>query len=80
MALGSAYLAMLLSNWGEPDAAKDFEGPSAAPEASLVSMWARVGALWALHALYLWNLLAPVFLPDDHVVHSVQLNGRRREG
>jgi serine incorporator 1/3 len=64
MCLAGMYLAMLVTNWGNP-ADSTGAGPSSGnPELSAASMWARIGSQWAIHAIFVWTLCAPVCFPN----------------
>lgn len=60
MAVGGAYLAMLLTNWGS---AYGDGTPAANTETSSLSMWVRLASQLVTWALYGWVLLAPVCFP-----------------
>jgi hypothetical protein len=62
MCLAGMYLAMLVTNWGNPDDANS--GPTGNPELSTSSMWARIGSQWAIHLIYLWTMVAPICCPN----------------
>jgi len=61
LALGAMYLAMMATNWGDPSATAS---PTGAPELSAASMWARMGSVFAIEALFFWSLVAPRVCPD----------------
>lgn len=58
MMLGGLYLAMLLTNWGEPTASA-----TGNPELSQASMWVRIVSQWLIWLLYIWSLIAPSCCP-----------------
>lgn len=56
MVFASFYLAMILTNWGQPA----IEGKTFLQfQASNLSMWIKLGASWAALGLYNWTLIAP---------------------
>ncbi len=59
MFLGGCYLAMVITNWGQPS-----DEPGANPELSVASMWVRIGTQWGVHVVYLWTLIAPTCCPN----------------
>ncbi len=61
MCIASMYLAMMATNWGDPNATSL---PSGAPELSVASMWARMGSVFVIHVLFSWTLVAPRACPD----------------
>ena len=52
------YLAMLMTGWGSVTEAKNLI------DVGWTSVWVKLMSQWATAALYLWSLIAPVFLPD----------------
>jgi hypothetical protein len=60
MCIAGMYLAMLVTNWGSPDASNSLTGN---PELSAASMWARISTQFVIHALFLWSLVAPLCCP-----------------
>lgn len=60
MCMAGMYLAMLVTNWGNPPASN---AVAANPELSDTSMWVRIGSQWAIHAVFLWSLIAPTCCP-----------------
>ncbi|KAI9509838.1 serine incorporator/TMS membrane protein [Russula earlei] len=65
--LGAMYVAMLLTDWNVIHAGPS--SPSAEGEdfyigRSETAMWMRIVSSWVCMLLYIWSLLAPVFLPD----------------
>jgi hypothetical protein len=60
MAIASMYLAMMATNWGDPNATKDISG---SPELSVASMWARMGSIFTIHVLFTWAIVAPRVCP-----------------
>lgn len=64
MCFAGLYLAMLMTNWGDP-AASTATGPSNGnPELSLASMWVRIVSQWLVYAVFGWTLLAPMCFPN----------------
>ena len=61
MCLAGMYLAMLVTNWGDPGASNS---PAGNPELSQASMWARIGTQFAIHAIFLWTIVAPMMFPN----------------
>jgi hypothetical protein len=61
MCLAGMYLAMLVTNWGDPKAANS---PAGNPELSEASMWVRIGTQFAIHVIFLWTIVAPLCFPN----------------
>lgn len=60
MAMGSFYMAMLLTNWGNSDTT----GMSTYnTEISVESMWVKLASQWLSFLLFFWVLFAPVIFP-----------------
>ncbi|KAF8121780.1 serine incorporator/TMS membrane protein [Boletus edulis] len=59
-ALGAMYVAMLLTDWSGVVESDEivYIGRSE------TAMWMRVVSSWVCMLLYMWSLLAPVFMPD----------------
>jgi len=53
MACAATYMAMLLTNWGEPST------DTAEIDLSETSMWVKIVSCWLTNVLYLWTLIAP---------------------
>jgi len=65
-ALGAMYVAMLLTDW---NVVSTEQGGAESEEIvhigrSETAMWMRVVSSWVCMILYMWSLLAPVFMPD----------------
>jgi hypothetical protein len=61
MLFASCYIAMLLTNWGNPV----IDGSNFTVfKASNQSMWSKLGTSWVAMALYVWTLVAPRLFPD----------------
>jgi len=61
MIFASFYLAMILTNWGQPV----IDGETFLQfQASNLSMWIKLGASWATLVLYNWTLIAPKIFPN----------------
>ncbi|KAG8213243.1 serine incorporator/TMS membrane protein [Butyriboletus roseoflavus] len=65
-ALGAMYVAMLLTDW---NVVSTEQGSVDSEEIvyigrSETAMWMRVVSSWVCMFLYMWSLLAPVFMPD----------------
>jgi len=65
--LGAMYVAMLLTDWNVIRAGSS--SPSAEGEdfyigRSETAMWMRIVSSWVCMLLYIWSLLAPVYMPD----------------
>ncbi|KAH0833103.1 serine incorporator/TMS membrane protein [Lanmaoa asiatica] len=65
-ALGAMYVAMLLTDW---NVVSTEQGGAESEEIvyigrSETAMWMRVVSSWVCMLLYMWSLLAPVFMPD----------------
>lgn len=65
MMFGGLYLAMLLTNWGDP-ATTDPKGEptNGNPELSLASMWVRIVTQWLVYLIFGWTLIAPACCPN----------------
>ena len=62
MSVASMYLCMLLTNWGNQQTVND---PSQRDVGmGKQNMWIRIGSQWAVIALYVWSLIAPLVLTD----------------
>ncbi|KAN0093033.1 Serine incorporator/TMS membrane protein [Tylopilus felleus] len=65
-ALGTMYVAMLLTDWNVVSTEQG--GPKSEEIVyigrSETAMWMRVVSSWVCMLLYMWSLLAPVFMPD----------------
>ncbi|KDR76388.1 hypothetical protein GALMADRAFT_247842 [Galerina marginata CBS 339.88] len=67
-AIGAMYVAMLLTDWNV--VSKDPISGPVDPDFNVyigrseVAMWMRVVSGWVCIILYIWSLLAPVFMPD----------------
>jgi len=57
MTMGSFYLTMLLSNWGEGSGSTEWYREPASP-------WINVSAEWVAMILYIWVLIAPSIFPN----------------
>lgn len=60
MVAAALYLAMLLTNWGDPKAVNVTNGN---PELSVASMWVRMVSQWLVSATFVWTLIAPRCCP-----------------
>jgi hypothetical protein len=62
MSVASMYLCMLLTNWGNQQTVDD----PAQRDVGMgkQNMWIRIGSQWAVIALYVWSLIAPLVLSD----------------
>ena len=56
MALAGSYMAMSITNWGNPHGAPSSESATVGTE----SMWLKIVAQWLTMILYAWSLWAPV--------------------
>jgi len=67
-AIGSMYVAMLLTDWNvvshHPISGQSSPNTDVYIGRSEVAMWMRVVSGWVCMVLYMWSLLAPVFMPD----------------
>ncbi|TFK70313.1 TMS membrane protein/tumor differentially expressed protein [Pluteus cervinus] len=61
-AMGAMYVAMLLNDWNVVSQQPANGGVDIGR--SEVAMWMRVVSSWVCMVLYMWSLMAPVFLPD----------------
>jgi serine incorporator 1/3 len=59
--LATMYLATLLTDWA---ALTGREDASTHIGKGWASAWVRVVSSWLSHGLYMWTLVAPIFLPD----------------
>lgn len=57
LALAGAYMAMVITNWGNPDGVPDAKTDATAGRES---MWLKIVAQWLTMILYMWSLWAPV--------------------
>merc|ERR1719230_1986878 len=55
LTLCSVYMAMLLTNWGDSEAAE----PTRRYNLGRASAWAQAAASWTCSLLYCWTLTAP---------------------
>lgn len=67
--LGAMYVAMLLTDWnfiraGPSSPSTDGDGDDIYIGRSETAMWMRIVSSWVCMLLYIWSLLAPVFMPD----------------
>jgi len=60
MAMGSMYMAMILSNWQVDATTAQYTTNTV----SLTTMWLKIGAQWIAFALFFWTLIAPRLFPD----------------
>ena len=74
MCLAGMYLAMLVTNWGDPKAANS---PAGNPELSEASMWVRIGTQFAIHVIFLWSIVAPLCFPNRDFGSSSNSTRRR---
>ena len=58
-ALAACYVAMMLTAWASPEAMT-----SDRIDVGMTSMWMKVASQWAIVALYVWSLVAPLLFPD----------------
>jgi hypothetical protein len=61
MCLAGMYLAMLVTNWGDPGSSNL---PTSNPELSSASMWVRMGTQFAIWVVFLWSIIAPLIFPN----------------
>jgi hypothetical protein len=61
MAIGSMYIAMMITNWGSPEVT---DTVMTAYKPNGFSFWSRIGLQWVTSLLYLWTLIAPKILPE----------------
>ncbi len=59
-ALGSAYIAMLFTEWNTISSQTD----TPQIDAGDPSVWVKMASSWVGILIYLWTLLAPVCFPD----------------
>ncbi|KAJ8509153.1 hypothetical protein ONZ45_g8668 [Pleurotus djamor] len=68
-AIAAMYVAMILTDWNVVSKTPLSDAP-ANPDSDVyigrseVAMWMRVVSSWVCMLLYMWSLLAPVFMPD----------------
>merc|ERR1711871_130129 len=60
MAMGSFYMAMLLTNWGNSDTTGKALYNT---EISVESMWVKLASQWLSYLLFFWVIFAPVIFP-----------------
>ena len=62
------YVAMLLTDWNVVKSIPAPSDPGSDNDVyigrSEVAMWMRVVSSWVCILIYIWSLLAPVFMPD----------------
>jgi len=67
-AIAAMYVAMLLTDWNvvshHPISGQSNPNTDVYIGRSEVAMWMRVVSGWVCMVLYMWSLLAPVFMPD----------------
>merc|ERR1712113_813857 len=72
LAMGSVYMAMLLTNWGyahdnsanqSAAASSSREEDMSAVQRGVASMWVKIVSQWAVFLLYIWTLVAPGVAP-----------------
>jgi len=62
--LGAMYVAMLLTDWNVVKEVAGNPDEDVYIGRSEVAMWMRVVSSWVCMLLYMWSLMAPVFMPD----------------
>jgi len=65
--LGAMYVAMLLTDWNvirTGPSSPSADGNDIYIGRSETAMWMRIVSSWVCMLLYIWSLLAPVFMPD----------------
>lgn len=65
--LGAMYVAMLLTDWNvirTGPSSPSADGDDIYIGRSETAMWMRIVSSWVCMLLYIWSLLAPVFMPD----------------
>ena len=66
MAIGSMYIAMLITNWGAPKMNDSIIGSY---QPNPFAFWSKLILEYITALLYLWTLIAPKIFPDrDFVV------------
>ena len=60
MFLGSMYISMLLTDWGNDPATS---GSAHRPEGGRTAMWVKIVCEWLTIAIYTWTLVAPRCCP-----------------
>jgi len=60
MAMGSVFMAMLLTNWGHSNGG----GQSSNADVSVESMWIKIVSSWLTYILFFWTIFAPMLFPD----------------
>lgn len=61
-AFAGMYIAMLLTNWNTVKSGDDF---NIVVGKSWASVWVKIITGWIVILLYLWSVVAPVFMPDN---------------
>ena len=59
-ALATLYVIMTLTNWYNPEGARDLSTYASNPAA----MWVKIISSWLAAAIYLWTMIAPAVLSD----------------
>ncbi|KAG8741299.1 hypothetical protein FRC12_015711 [Ceratobasidium sp. 428] len=66
--MGSMYVGMLLTDWNVVSTRPLPDNPDPNQDVyigrSETAMWMRVVSSWVCILLYIWSLVAPVFMPD----------------
>lgn len=70
-AIAAMYVAMLLTDWNVVKTASKQSEEDVYIGRSEVAMWMRVVSSWVCMLIYMWTLLAPVFMPDRYGLHLI---------
>lgn len=61
MAIGSMYIAMMITNWGSPQLSDQI---SNVYRPNSFAYGSRITLQWATALLYIWTMVAPGIFPD----------------
>jgi len=76
MAMGSVYMAMLLTNWGTSEDGGQNENVDVSKE----SMWIKIVSVWVTYVLFLWTITAPLMCSDREFGSNGNNSLRKRWG
>jgi carbon starvation protein CstA len=65
MAIGSLYIAMMITNWNAPEVHGKIENIY---RANSFGFWTREVIGWVAAVLYVWTLIAPRLFPNRNFV------------
>jgi hypothetical protein len=63
--LSAFYAANVLTNWRSLESSENSQGSvELSVDSGVAAMWVKVATSWAVSALYMWTLIAPVMFPN----------------